>query len=102
MGLPPFILAAKLFGCKTFLVHAVRGGSLPPARPPLLALVVAAALVAGCESSFNMAGSPAVAPLGQEGAVRAILAPGASGTTGTIDNPSALPEAGRAARPPEG
>lgn len=68
------------------------------ARRPLLALVVAAALVAGCESTFNMAGSPAVAPLGQEGAVRAILAPGASGTTVTIDNPSALPEAVRAAR----
>lgn len=62
-------------------------------RRPLLTLVLAALVTAGCESTFNMAGQPAVAPLGQEAAVRAILAPGAGGTFVTIDNPRALPAA---------
>lgn len=64
---------------------------------PLLTLVLAAAMLAGCESTLNLTGTPAVTPLGQDAAVRAILAPGAGGTFVTIDNPGALPEAVRKA-----
>lgn len=66
-------------------------------RRPMLTLAIAALVSAGCESTFNMAGQPAVAPLGQEAAVRAILATGAGGTFVTIDNPRALPAAVQAA-----
>ncbi len=65
---------------------------------PWLTLAVAAAVLAGCESTFNLTGTPAVTPLGPEAAVRAILAPGAAGTFVTIDNPGALPAAVREAR----
>ena len=67
-------------------------------RRPLLILVAAASLATGCESTFNMAGSPAAPPVGQEAAVRAILATGAGGTAVTIDNPQALPAAVTSAR----
>lgn len=62
-------------------------------RSSMAALVLAAALAAGCESQFTLAGTPAAAPVGQEAAVRAILATGAGGTAVTIDNPDKLPAA---------
>lgn len=54
--------------------------------------------LASCDSQFTLTGTPAIAPLGTEGAVRAILAVGAAGTSVTIDNPGALPQTVRDAK----
>ncbi|MEB3222169.1 MAG: hypothetical protein VKS61_08845 [Candidatus Sericytochromatia bacterium] len=69
-------------------------------RRPLFAtsLALAAAVTLGCESEINLVGSPARPLVGEAGAVRAILAPGAAGTVVTIDDPSGLPAFIREAR----
>jgi hypothetical protein len=56
---------------------------------------VLALLLAGCDSNISMTATPAAPPIAAEAGVPAILTPGASGATVTIQNPGLLPEAVR-------
>ncbi|MDB5100465.1 MAG: hypothetical protein JWM80_4886 [Cyanobacteria bacterium RYN_339] len=58
-------------------------------------ILLTAAVLAGCSSQLNTTATAARPQ--QETAVRALLAPGAAGTTITIDDPTALPAAVQAA-----
>lgn len=67
-------------------------------QAPVLATALALA-AAGCASQLTLSASPArPAPAASAAAVRAVMSQGAAGTLVTIDDPTLLPEAVRAAQ----